>query len=75
MYEILWSNQSSSALIHSTHKHSFLMDIEKDDIKICCVLKELWIRLQGHGHRGWTGQIVSLSGHQNKSGMGKRRKA
>ena len=24
------------------------MDIEKDDIKICCVLKELWIRLQFH---------------------------
>lgn len=32
-------------------------------------LKELWIRLQGRA-----GQIVSLSGHQNKAGDGEKKK-
>ena len=43
-------------------------------LKYVVFLKELWIRLQGHGHRGWTGQIVSLKGHQNKAEDGEKKK-
>ena len=50
------------------------MDIEKDDIKICCVLKELWIRLQGHGHRGMdrTNSFTQWTSKQSRDGEKKK---